>query len=710
MSTVDGEQKPSESPPTLSLADLSRNASAISTDSSDDSPSVPFLAPRPRPVRNFSAPRSLSPHSSPRAQPIPTYLTANLSLENKRPSDAQILAQARARSKSRGRLSMTTTDDFKFGTTLGEGSYSTVQKATHVITGQPYAIKILEKSHLIRNNKMHTAIAERNALAALGAGHPGIVRLHSTFQDEWRLYFVLDFARNGEMKTILNKIGSLSLPCARYYAAQLVDTIDYMHSKGVIHRDLKPENLLLDDSYRTKICDFGTGKVLETGVDRAQTWVGTAQYIAPELLEAKETSKSSDFWALGCIIYQFIAGRFAFQGLSDFLTWQKIKKLEYTFPEGFDNEAKDLIQKLLVREPTERLGVGSPGSENDIDALKGHSFFKPISWDKLWVDPPPPLEAGLFKKEHPLPSSSDQIWDDVEAAWDGIMAEDEMAWASDAEGPDSFIHANGCLTAQIKEDELIGPTDIPTSLKSRRGTGSTIQGVQEIKRQLAKEQTGKGSPSAVDDSPTTGTSSSEGSRNVIVTPPAPPASGPSPSQAMAQVASPSQDPQGSERGRNPAPSPKQGHGLPPELDFAKLLKLPQEESILFCSLVEECSMRRRASKLIPLVSSGKAKTRQLVLTSRRLLCLKQRQKPNELSVKFELALKASEKLKDKDKEKELKVIIASVQRKGERQFVVLTTTKVYNFSAKTPELTQQWFSKLNEALVSHGRIPSQART
>lgn len=122
------------------------------------------------------------------------------------------------------------------------------------MTGQLYALKILEKSHLIRNNKMHVAIAERNALAALGGGHPGIVRLHSTFQDECRLCactnssflstqppltyldFVLDLARNGEMKSLLTKLGSLSLPCTRYYAAQLVDTIEYMHSKGVIHR------------------------------------------------------------------------------------------------------------------------------------------------------------------------------------------------------------------------------------------------------------------------------------------------------------------------------------------------------------------------------------------------------------------------------------------------------------------------------------------
>jgi len=223
---------------------------------------------------------------------------------------------------------------------------------------------------------------------------------------------------------------------------------------------------------------------------------------------------------------------------------------------------------LQVREPTERLGVGSPGSENDMDTLKHHPFFKPINWEKLWTDPVPPLEAGLFKKEHlPPPSSDSTIWDDVEAAWDGIMAEDEMAWASDTEGPECPVPVNGHLIAQIRDNELLGPTDIPPSFQSRRSTGSTIQDVQEIKQQLAREHTGKESPSAVDHSPATETSSSE-DRNVIAVPPATlPVLRVSFSPTTTQPVSSIQDPQESERGRNSALSPKQGHGLPSELDL-----------------------------------------------------------------------------------------------------------------------------------------------
>ncbi|KIM91989.1 hypothetical protein PILCRDRAFT_57018 [Piloderma croceum F 1598] len=350
----------SRAPPELSfppsLADLSRNASVISSSSSSDSTSSLILnTPRPRPARNFSSPRTRSPQAASRntSRP-PTYLTGGLGRRDDHPTASSTTDVKRgavgARSQSRNRSvnGRVSAQDYEFGEELGEGSYSTVKRATHIATGQEYAIKILDKGHLKRYNKMETALAEKNTLVRLGSGHPGIVRLHSTFQDEWSLFFVLDLARNGEMQSRITRLGSLSTECTRYYAAQIVDALDYMHSKGVIHRDLKPENLLLDDDFRIKITDFGTGKLLGPGVETAKTFVGTSQYVSPELLEANETSRSSDLWALGCIIYQMIAGRFTFTGLSEYLTWQKIKQLDYSFPEGFDSEAKDLVQRLIV--------------------------------------------------------------------------------------------------------------------------------------------------------------------------------------------------------------------------------------------------------------------------------------------------------------------------------------------------------------------------
>ncbi|KAG6333363.1 hypothetical protein ID866_5728 [Astraeus odoratus] len=426
-------------PPTL--ADLSRNASVISSSSDSESILDVPRTPRPRPTRTFSSPRSRSPQS-PTLQTIrpPAYLTRELGIADhdsappssrSRPHAVQTRSKSRKRSRSQNPSSnyRPSSQDFTFISTLGEGSYSSVMRARHIRTGQDYAVKILNKSHLIRKDKMAVAMTEKNVLIKLGTGHPGIIRLHWTFQDEWSLFFVLDLASNGEMQTRISRMGSLSLDCARYYTAQIIDALDYMHAKDVIHRDLKPENLLLDGEYHIKITDFGTGKILEPEQTRANSWVGTAQYISPELLERGETSKSSDLWSLGCIVYQMISGRFAFHGLSEYLTWQKIKVLDYTFPEGFDEQAKDFIQRLLTLDPSQRLGAGPDGSSNSREALRAHPFLASIKWESIWSSPAPPLEAGLVKKDDAgkdrlgdeYESDEEERWGNVGAVWDALV-------------------------------------------------------------------------------------------------------------------------------------------------------------------------------------------------------------------------------------------------------------------------------------------------
>ncbi|TDL22557.1 kinase-like protein [Rickenella mellea] len=426
-----------ESPRSQTLSDLSRNASVISSSSSSGSTSSLLLnSIRPRPIRTFNSPRSRSRDAppTPRSTNPPAYLTQELGAQTANGhDDVRRRAQSRSKSRTKSRNSSVglrlQPDDFEFGEVLGEGSYSTVKYAVYPPTDQEYAIKILDKSHLVRKHKTEVALLEKNVLARLGPGHPGIVRLHWTFTDEWSLFFVLDLAKNGDLKTRLTDLGSFSIPCARYYTAQLVDTVAYIHSKGIIHRDLKPENLLLGDNMWLKITDFGTGKILEADSDRATTFVGTAQYISPELLISRCTHRSSDLWAVGCIIYQMIAGRFAFNGMTEYLTMNLVKNVEYTFPEGFDNEARDLVQKLLVLDPQARLGAGPPGSPNDMNALRSHPFFASIHWDSLWKDPAPPMEPGMFQR--PRRSADGRnggrqgIWDgDAGAAWDAVVGDD----------------------------------------------------------------------------------------------------------------------------------------------------------------------------------------------------------------------------------------------------------------------------------------------
>lgn len=303
--------------------------------------------------------------------------------------------------------------DFSFGHTLGEGSYSTVVLATDRQTLNEYAIKILDKRHIIKEKKVKYVNIEKDTLNRL-TDHPGIVRLYYTFQDERSLYFVLDYCKGGELLGVLKRMTTFDEECTRFYGAQILDTIDYMHKRGVIHRDLKPENILLDSQMHTKITDFGTAKILKSPKkpeegsndmppldsteipeeERASSFVGTAEYVSPELLTDKNACKASDLWAFGCIIFQLLAGRPPFKAANEYLTFQKIVALEYEFPTGFPPVARDLVERLLVLDPTRRL---------PIEHIKNHEFFDGITWGRgLWKQKPPRLKSYVPPPREPI--------------------------------------------------------------------------------------------------------------------------------------------------------------------------------------------------------------------------------------------------------------------------------------------------------------------
>ncbi|KAF8064131.1 kinase-like domain-containing protein [Lyophyllum atratum] len=429
-------------PPSPSLAEISRNTSVISSSSSSSSTSSLVDAPPPRPTRVFAAPRSATDvaQSQSQAHLLPSYIQRELGIAG--PSSP--LRDATSGPTSRFRFN--SPQDFEFGDILGHGSYSTVIQAKGKKSGRTYAIKVLDKAHLQRHNQRRTAYAEKESLVVLGLGHPGIVGLHSTFSDAWSLYFVLDLLPNGDLRALISRYGSLSLACTRYYMVQLVDALEYIHSKGVMHRDVKPENLLLDSRFRLALADFGTAKLLPPAsptpdnseaastLQRSNTFVGTPQYYSPELLAHSQTSPASDLWTLGCVLYELYTGTFVFNGPSPLLTWRLIKSLQYTFPEGFDDDARDLVSRLLVIEPEKRLGAGGEGEVNSTRALKAHPFFATVNWNTVWEDPHPPLESGLRLPAEPIPAPESDAELGAQLREERLLDQDddEIAWAKDA--------------------------------------------------------------------------------------------------------------------------------------------------------------------------------------------------------------------------------------------------------------------------------------
>uniref|UniRef100_A0A0B7AQB0 3-phosphoinositide-dependent protein kinase 1 n=2 Tax=Arion vulgaris TaxID=1028688 RepID=A0A0B7AQB0_9EUPU len=329
----------------------------------------------------------------------------NFATDTAKPLPDSSSGQTSAQSKTKK-----TPNDFIFGKVIGEGSYSTVYLARDVSTQREFAIKVCDKKHLIRERKTHFVMREKEVLMKLD--HPFFIKLAYTFQDQERLYYVLTYACNGELLRYLQKLSAFDVPCTRFYSAEIVLALEYLHGLGIIHRDLKPENILLSEDMHIKITDFGTSKILPLDsnekaenvaeVKRKNSFVGTAEYVSPEVLNNQPANFGSDLWALGCIIYQCLSGSLPFRSGNEYKTFQKIVKIDYEFPEGFNPQAKDLVQKLLVFKPSERLGMIQPEGMN---AVKSHPFYDGIDWKKL-----PETTAPTLMPYLPATANNPEFW------------------------------------------------------------------------------------------------------------------------------------------------------------------------------------------------------------------------------------------------------------------------------------------------------------
>lgn len=265
--------------------------------------------------------------------------------------------------------------DLELKETLGTGSFGRVRLCKHKNGNDYYAIKCLKKREIIKMKQVQHIIAEKSILMEIS--HPFIVNMLCSFQDDKKLYLVLEFVIGGEMFTHLRSAGRFPNDVAKFYHAELVLAFDYLHGKDIIYRDLKPENLLLDAKGHVKITDFGFAKKVP---ERTFTLCGTPEYLAPEVIQSKGHGKAVDWWTMGILLYEFIAGYPPFYDDTPFRIYEKILEGKVKFPNWFDSRARDLVKGLLMTDHTKRLGT----LKNGVADIKGHPYFHGANWEKLF--------------------------------------------------------------------------------------------------------------------------------------------------------------------------------------------------------------------------------------------------------------------------------------------------------------------------------------
>ncbi|KAJ9674091.1 hypothetical protein PVL29_023564 [Vitis rotundifolia] len=245
---------------------------------------------------------------------------------------------------------------YEVGRTIGEGTFAKVKFAQNTETGESVAMKVLDRSTIIKH-KMTDQIKREISIMKL-VRHPYVVRLHEVLASRTKIYIILEFITGGELFDKIVHHGRLSENESRSYFQQLIDGVDYCHSKGVYHRDLKPENLLLDSQGNLKISDFGLSALPAPGVSLLKTTCGTPNYVAPEVLGHKGYDGAvADVWSCGVILYVLMAGYLPFDELDLTTLYSKIERAEFSCPSWFPVGAKSLIHRILDPNPETRIRI-----------------------------------------------------------------------------------------------------------------------------------------------------------------------------------------------------------------------------------------------------------------------------------------------------------------------------------------------------------------
>nr|VZI32108.1 unnamed protein product [Spirometra erinaceieuropaei] len=251
-------------------------------------------------------------------------------------------------------------------------------------------MKILKKAVLIEKEEVGHTQTEHRVLQQ--NNHPFMTQLRYSFTTRDHIFFVMEYVNGGELFFHLSRERVFSEPRTQFYAAEITSALGYLHSQNIVYRDLKLENLLLDKDGHIKITDFGLCKEDIGFGATTKTFCGTPEYLAPELLLDNDYGRSVDWWGLGVVMFEMMCGRLPFYSNDHEILFELILQEGVKVPENLSIFARDILSRLLIKDPTARLG----GGKADAIEVMMHPFFATISWDKLIrKDIPPPWKPDV---------------------------------------------------------------------------------------------------------------------------------------------------------------------------------------------------------------------------------------------------------------------------------------------------------------------------
>ncbi|KAI9367498.1 kinase-like domain-containing protein [Aspergillus egyptiacus] len=322
-------------------------------------------------------------------------------------------------------------EDFILLKTLGTGTFARVWLARlrdeKAKPDKVYALKILRKADVIKLKQVEHVRNECRTLADV-SGYPFITSLLASFSDSQSLYMLLDYCPGGEIFSYLRRARRFNEETAKFYAAEIAMTIEFLHDvEGIVYRDLKPENILLDADGHIKLVDFGFAK--QIGDHETYTLCGTPEYLAPEVIHNSGHGLAVDWWALGILIYEFLVGQPPFWDQNPMRIYEQIVEGRIRYPQTMPPAAQNIISLLCKTNPTERLGYISGGSAR----VKSHPFFTGINWDDLYyrrvkgpiiprVDHP--ADTGNFEEyPDPDPRGQNLYTDDMRSKYEALFSD-----------------------------------------------------------------------------------------------------------------------------------------------------------------------------------------------------------------------------------------------------------------------------------------------